>query len=139
MTYLPNQALPKNPKILNLNLKQTKPNTLTLTELTRTLDIDGTYVNGNATEITIALKGGYEYLIETYSHERTKITNITSTDDKLVIKSNFSDLYRGYATFYLDTDTSITLYRTSFYFVINLGSATQSITMNEIIIYGVQS
>ena len=135
MTYIPNQGTGKDPKILNFSVIQTKPTTITINERYKSLDLNSYTVTANS--ITLNLKAGYEYLIETYSHQTNKITDATSNDANLIIKKNFADLYRGYATFYLEKDTIITLARVASSIPISFGVATQSIATNEIIVYGV--
>ena len=138
MTYIPNQGLSKVPKILNVSIKQRKPNTFVITEQFKSLDLNSYSMSANGQQIVLNLKKDQEYLIETYSNEKTKIIDVISNDPDLVIKKNFNDLYRGYATFYLEKDTTITILRNSYTYAINVGGTAQSIMLADIIVYGVK-
>ena len=139
MTYIPNQAISKVPKILNLIIKQTRGSAgFSITEQFKSLDLNSYSMSSNGQQVTLNLKKDQEYLIETYSNQKTKIIDVTSNDPDLIIKKNFNDKYRGYASFYLEKDTTINIIRNTYSYNINVGSTTQTISLVDIIVYGVK-
>lgn len=138
MTYIPNQALSKIPKILNIIIRQSKSIGFTMIEQFKSLDLNSYSMSTNGQQVTLNLKKDQEYLIETYSNQKTKIIDVTSNDPDLIIKKNFNDRYRGYASFYLEKDTTVTIVRNNFSHNMNVGSVNQTISLVDIIVYGVK-
>lgn len=136
MTFIANTSSSKPLKLLQIRAYRIKPTGYIVEEFTTpSLDYNGVLINTAGTKITIKLKAGMEYYIETQSNINSRITDVTSNDPDLVIKKNFDNSYLGFAAFYLTSDTEI--YLTQIPKSYNTAFAEHTITSAVIYVYGV--